>query len=139
MENIEEDAYPLGIPAVEYIKEIYGYHKELKHVCSQILLLNNTIAEQKVRFDRAVDQDRREFLLLIKHKIETVQAVRDMFEHYLSEKAEMIEVMMKKLEEVTGIVYSTYLAEHAAVQDQHSVSDSESQSEDEDSEMDISI
>ena len=98
------------------IRHIYTEHNKVKKTCQQIKLIKNLIKDNECRLGRALAVDCKErFAFLLKNKITVQEETYDKFAQFLLKKVETVENGMIELEEVTGIVYSTYLAEHQVI------------------------
>lgn len=81
--------------------------RKFDKACQQIILLNNTIVDCQVRYDRAVASSNNLGRYLLRLRLMTYEGVRNMIYEYARQKSELIVEMQDQLV-AAGLMYDEY-------------------------------
>ena len=73
------------------IRDLHGWNAQLRVARDQFVLLNNSVHDLKLRYERAVKANNHPFREALQYKLRTAEGVRDMFYHYMSVKEQQID------------------------------------------------
>jgi len=66
---------------------------KFQSACAQVLLLNNLVQELQTRYDRAVQDNRRQYRYTLRLRLCTVEGLRNMYYEYACQSADEIEAL----------------------------------------------
>ena len=66
---------------------------KFQRACAQVLLLNNLVHELQTRYDRAVQDNRRQYRYTLRLRLCTVEGLRNMYYEYACHSADEIEAL----------------------------------------------
>ena len=70
---------------------------KFQNACSQVILLNNSIQDTQIRYDRALHDNHRSFRYMLRLRLMSLEGARNMFYEYASRKAEQLDSMQERL------------------------------------------
>ena len=79
------------------LSQLKQMNKKFKLACKQVVLMNNEIEYLQNRYDRAVQQSRRNYRYFLRLKIATIEGIRDMFYAYASQHADKLDALHEQL------------------------------------------
>jgi hypothetical protein len=66
---------------------------KFQNACAQVLLLNNMVQDLQTRYDRAVQDNRRQYRCTLRLRLCTVEGLRNMYYEYACQSADEIEAL----------------------------------------------
>ena len=94
----------------EMIYNIRDKNRKFRLACSQIVLMNNTIDENEVRYRRALKNQSKSYRYILRLKLCAIEGVRNQFYDYAYAKAEELEKLQLQLYNQHGIIWNEDLA-----------------------------
>ena len=132
------------VNTVDLIKSIYDAEKKLRKASTQLTLLQNSIHENKVRYEKAKKVGNQAHSYNIYLKISTLEGVSAMYHHYTEVKVRQLEWLHYYFMKRTGMSWSDYQLEKEASKHPQTIEECEPQTENmdtddqEDNESDMS-
>ena len=71
--------------------------QKFQNACAQVLLLNNMVQELQTRYDRAVQDNRRQYRYTLRLRLCTVEGLRNMYYEYACQSADEIEELEESM------------------------------------------
>ena len=69
---------------------------KFRKACSQVILLNNRVQDENIRYLRAVKSNRKSYRYVGRLKLATLEGVRDMIYHYAANAGDELDAMQDK-------------------------------------------
>lgn len=73
---------------------------KFQKACAQVLLLNNLVQDLQTRYDRAVQDSRRQYRYTLRLRLCTVEGLRNMYYEYACQSADEIEALEDTLRQL---------------------------------------
>ncbi len=73
---------------------------KFQRACAQVLLLNNLVQELQTRYDRAVQDNRRQYRYTLRLRLCTVEGLRNMYYEYACQSADEIEALEEAMRQL---------------------------------------
>ena len=81
----------------DHIHELKKRYRKFRHVCAQIVMLNNNIAHAQVRYRRARTHSRKSFRYFQRVNLAVIEGVRNMLYEHASTEAVRLERLQNHL------------------------------------------
>ena len=91
----------------ELLSRMRTLNKKFKNACNQVILLNNQIEHLQVRYDRAVQCNKRSYRYFLRLRLATLEGIRNMFYEYACRRADQLDEMQDQLVQ-EGVIDSDY-------------------------------
>ena len=102
----------------EIIYTIRDKNRKFRHVCSQLILMNNLLEEMEVRYSRAQTNNSKCYRYILRLKLCTLEGVRNQFYEYAYAKAEQLEKLQFELYSEHGITWNSALEKETDNEDE---------------------
>lgn len=79
---------------------IYQKDHKFQRACAQVLLLNNHVHDLQTRYDRAVQDNRRQYRYTLRLRLCTVEGLRNMYYEYACQSADEIEALEETMRQL---------------------------------------
>lgn len=73
---------------------------KFQRACAQVLLLNNLVQELQTRYDRAVQDNHRQYRYTLRLRLCTVEGLRNMYYEYACHSADEIEALEESMRQL---------------------------------------
>ena len=99
-----------GDSVATQIHKIHKLNLKFRQACSQLVMLNNTIEEVEVRYNRALTENHKSYRYTLRLRLVTVEAVRDQFYKYANNMADILHELQLRLYNQHGVIWSPSLS-----------------------------
>ena len=108
--GINHSFHRSGNSAATQIHRIHNLYQKFRLACAQLVMLNNTIEDIDVRYDRASGENRKSYRYTLRLRLQTLEGVRNQFYKYANCMADILHELQLQLFNEAGIVWNPSLS-----------------------------